>query len=162
MTEPATPADPGALPAAPAAPPRRLVLAPLAAAGWGLLAAGVGLGLTLLAVRLTPAEEGWTDIVVGALGLIASVGLGVTVWLGLLARAAARLFSRGRRLAPVIASAAAVLALVVAWSLLAPRVGDGGAPSSVAEALALLPLVLAVAAPSAVFAWWGRGDAPAA
>ncbi len=133
-----------------------LVVRPLAAAGAGVLAAGVGLGLTWLVVRGMGPDAGMADLGVAALGLLASVGLGVVVWLVGLVRVAARLFPRGRRQPPVLISALAVFVLVVAWATLAAS-QEGAAARPDAEELAWLAgLVLPIVAPSVVFALWGR------
>lgn len=147
--------------AVPVATTRHYALPPLVAAAWGVLTAAVGLGVTWLVVRGMEPGPGMADVAVAVLGLLASTGLGVAVWLALLVRAAVRLFPRGSRLAPVIVSAAVVLALVVTWSTLASRLEDGGGlPSSPAEALVALPLLLALPAPSVVYALWARRRPP--
>lgn len=132
----------------------RLALWPLAAAGAGAAAAALGVGISVLVANTVDSGSAWTDLAVVLLGMMASVGLGVVVWLGFLVAAARRLFPLGERLTPVLLSAGAVLAVVVLVSV----VSGAGAESSGADPLVVLvTAAVAIAVlPSAVFVLRGR------
>lgn len=137
---------------------RRLVLTPLLAVALGVLVGGVGLGVTLaLAGRVDTDRATMADLGLAVLGLVVSVGVGVVTWLVVLVRGAVALFPAGRRLAPVLWSAAATFGLIVLWTVVAGLLDDGaGLAEDVADALLLVGMVLVLAAPSAVFVAWDR------
>lgn len=137
---------------------RRLVLMPLLAVASGVLAGLIVVGVTLLAAgRLSTDRATFADLGLVVVGLVLAVGLGVTVWLVVLSRAAVRLFPPSRRLPPVIWSAAAVFALTVAWNATATALSDdAGGPPATADALLWVAMLLVLAAPSVVFVLWDR------
>ena len=129
----------------------RFALRPLAAAVVGIVAAGLGIALTAAVAGGVDSNDGWGDLAVVVLGVLASVGLGVLVWLSLLVAAARRLFPVGARLAPVVQSVGAVFGVVVlGWAF--ERVGGGGTAAGVVALVALAVLVI----PPAVFTLRGR------
>lgn len=132
----------------------RVVLWPLGAAATGIGVAALGIGATFLVADAVGPGEGWTDLAVAVLGAFGSVAVGVLVWLAMLVVAARRLFPRGVRLAPVLVSAAVVLAVVVLGAPLV-RSLDAGTASTVVLVLSVLALL---GAPAVVFALADRRE----
>lgn len=129
----------------------RAAVWPLGAALGGVLAGGIALAATVAVARGVASGDGWRGLGVVVVGGLASVGLGVLVWLSLLVAAARRLFPAGARLAPVAQSAGAVLGVVVlgaGWQ----SSGGGAGPGSVM----LLGALAAMVVPSVVFSLRAR------
>lgn len=135
------------------------MLWPLGAAAAGIVVAALGTGATFLVANAVGSGEGWTPVVVAVLGAFGSVAVGVLVWLSLLVVAARRLFPRGRRLTPVLVSAAIILGAVVLGAVVlgGPLVRSLDAGTGSAVLLVLASLATA-GAPALVF-WLCARDA---
>ncbi len=136
---------------------RQLVFWPLVAALMGVVAAALVVAATLLRLRVTPgSDEPWGDLERLIWGILLAVVVGVAVWMAGLAHAARRLFAAGRRLAAGIWSTLAILAVIVALTLVgllvdSDRLGDGIARVLMGFGFALLLVV-----PSCIFLLWDR------
>lgn len=129
----------------------RFALWPLGAALGGVVVAGIGIAITAAIASGVDSGDGWGDLAVVVLGALASVGLGVLVWLSMLVAAARRLFPQGARLAPVVQSVGGVFGVVIlAWAF--ERAGASGMAASVVGLAVLAVLVV----PPAVFSLRGR------
>lgn len=136
---------------------RQLVFWPLVAALLGVVAAALVLGVTLLLLRVTPAsDEPWGDLERIFWGILVAVVLGVVLWIAGLARAARRLFATGRRLAAGIWSTLAILATIVALTLVGALVDSDRLGDGVGRALMGCGFALLLVLPSCIFLLWDR------
>ncbi len=136
---------------------RQLVFWPLMAALLGVVAAALVVGATLLRLLVTPAsDEPWGDLERLVWGLLLAVFVGVVVWVAGLARAARRLFAPGRRLAAGIWSTLAILATIVALTLVGTLVDSDRLGDWVGRALIGCGFALVLVVPSCIFLLWDR------
>ncbi len=136
---------------------RQLVLWPLLAALFGVVAAALVMSAALVLIQVTPeSDEPWGDLGQIFLGLVLAVVIGVVVWVGGLARAARHLFAPGRRLGVGIWSALAILVVATALGVVGGFVDSDRLGDEVGRGLLGGGFVLMLAAPSGIFHLWDR------
>lgn len=129
----------------------RLAIWPLGAAAAGVVAAGIGIAVTVAVANGIESDTGWEALGAVVMGGFVSIGLGGLVWLSMLTAGARRLFMVGERLAPVVQSVGGVFGVVVlGWAF--ERMGAGGGAGSVIGLAGLAVLVV----PPLVFLLRGR------